>query len=94
MGRERSIGVSVRTCIYFPDNKNRALPEAEDIEKRQQEYTQEPNKKDLYDPDNHDGVITHLEPGILEWKVKWVLGSITMNKASEVMEFQLSSFKS
>ena len=46
------------------------------------------------DPDNHDGVITHLEPDILEWEVKWALGSITMNKASEVMEFQLSYFKS
>ena len=83
MGRESlSLKVSVRTCIYFSDNKNRALPEAEDIEKRQQEYTQEPYKKDLHDPDHHDGVITHLEPGILEWEVKWALGSITMNKAS------------
>ena len=83
VGRESlSLKVSVRTCIYFSDNKNRALPEAEDIEKRQQEYTQEPYKKDLHDPDHHDGVITHLEPGILEWEVKWALGSITMNKAS------------
>ena len=46
------------------------------------EYTQELYRKDLHDPDNHDGVITHLEPGILEWEVKWALGSITMNKAS------------
>ena len=58
------------------------LTEAEDIKKRWQEYTEELYKKDLYDPDNHDGVITHLEPNILECKVKWALGSITMNKAS------------
>ena len=71
------------------------LTEAEDIEKRRQEYT-ELYKKDLHDPDNQDGVIIHLEPDILEYKVKWALGSITMNKASggEVMEFQLSYFKS
>ena len=59
------------------------LTEAEDIKKRWQEYTEELYKKDLYDPDNHDCVITHLEPDILECKVQWVLGSITMNKASE-----------
>ena len=58
------------------------LTEAEDIKKRWQEYTEELYKKDLHDPDNHDRVITHLEPGILECKVKWALGSITMNKAS------------
>ena len=57
------------------------LTEAEDIKKRQQEYT-ELFKKDLHDPDNHDGVITHLEPDILECEVKWALGSITVNKAS------------
>ena len=51
-------------------------------------------KKDLNDPDNHDGMITHLEPGILECEIKWVLGSITMTKLVEVMEFQLSCFKS
>ena len=51
-------------------------------------------KKDLHNPDNHDGVITHLEPDILECEVKWALGSITTNKLVEVMEFQLSSFKS
>ena len=59
------------------------LKEAEDIKKRWQEYTEELYKKDLYDPDNHNGVITHLEPGILECKVKSALGSITMNKASK-----------
>jgi len=58
------------------------LTEAEDIKKRWQEYTEELYKKDLHDPDNHDGVITHLEPDILECEVKWSLGSITMNKAS------------
>ena len=58
------------------------LPEAEDMKKRWQKYTEEPYKKDLHDPDNHDSVITHLEPDILECKVKWALGSITMNKAS------------
>ena len=58
------------------------LTEAKDIKKRWQEYTEELYKKDLHDPDNHDGMITHLEPDILEYKVKWVLGSITMNKAS------------
>ena len=56
--------------------------EAEDIKKRWQEYTEELYKKDLNDADNHDGVITHLEPDILECEVKWALGSITMNKAS------------
>ena len=58
------------------------LTEAEDIKKRWQEYTEELYKKDLHDPDNHDGVITHLEPDILECEVKWVLESITSNKAS------------
>ena len=65
-------------------NKNRngmKLTEAEDIKKRWQEYT-ELYKKDLHDPDNHDGVIMHLEPDILECEVKWTLGSITINKAS------------
>ena len=60
----------------------RDLTEAEDIKKRWQEYTEELYKKDLHDPDNHDGVITHLEPDILECEVQWALGSITMNKAS------------
>ena len=58
------------------------LKETEDNKKRWQEYTKELYTKDLYDPDNHDGVIIHLEPDILECKVKWALGSITMNKAS------------
>ena len=67
------------------------LTEAEDIKKRWQEYMEELYKKDLHDPDNHDNVITHLEPDILECKVKRALGNITM---MEVMEFHLSYFKS
>ena len=63
------------------DRNGRDLTEAEDFKKRWQEYT-ELSKKDLLDPDNYDGVITHLEPDILECEVKWALGSITMNKAS------------
>ena len=70
------------------------LREAEDIKKRWQEYTEDLYLKDLNDPDNHDGVFTHLEPYILECEVKWALGSITRTKLVEVMEFQLSSFKS
>ena len=58
------------------------LTEAEDIKKRWQEYTEELYKKDLHNPDNHNGVITHLEPDIMQWKVKWALGNITTNKAS------------
>ena len=59
------------------------LTEAEDIKKRWQEYTEKLCKKDLHDQDNHDGVITHLEPDILECKIKWALGHITTNKTSE-----------
>ena len=70
------------------------LTEAEDIKKRWQEYTEEMYKKDLRDPDNHDGLITHLEPDILECRVKWALGSILRTKLVEVMEYQLSYFKS
>ena len=70
------------------------LTKAEDIKKRWQKYTEGLYKKDLHDADNHDGVITHLEPDILECKVKWPQGSITKTKLVEVMEFQLSYFKS
>ena len=63
------------------DRNDLDLTQAEDIEKRWQEYTEELYKKDPHDPDNHDGMITHLEPDILEWEVKWALGSITTNKA-------------
>ena len=65
------------------DRNGMDLAEAEDFEKRWQEYTEELYKKDLHDADNHDGVITHLEPDILECEVKWALGSITKNKVSE-----------
>ena len=61
------------------DRNGMDLTEAEDIKKRWQEYIEELYKKDLYDPDNHDGVLTHLEPDILECEVKWALGSITTN---------------
>ena len=64
------------------DRNGMNLTEAEDIKKRWQEYTEELYKKDLNDPDSHDGVITYLEPDLLECKVKWALGSITTNKAS------------
>ena len=64
------------------DRNGRDLTEAEDINKRWQEYTEELFKKDLHDPHNHDGVITHLEPDILEFEVYWALGSITTNKDS------------
>ena len=72
------------------------LTETEDIKKRWQEYTEELYKEDLRDSDHHEGVITHthLEPDILECEVKWALGSITQTKLVEVMEFQLSYFKS
>ena len=64
------------------DRNGMVLTEAEDIKKRWQEHTEEICKKDLYDPDNHNGMITHLEPDILECEVTWALGNITMNKAS------------
>ena len=70
------------------DRNRRDLTEAEGIKKRWQEYTEELYKKDLHYPDNNDGVITHLEPDILECEVKWALGSITTNRLVEVMEFQ------
>ena len=76
------------------DRNSMDVTEAEDIKKRWQEYTEEMYKKDLHDPDNHDGVITHLESDILECEVKWALGSITTNKARGGEEFQLSYFKS
>ena len=69
------------------------LTEAEDIKKRWQEYTEELYKKDLHNPDNHDGVITHLVSDILEWEVKWALGSITMNKASGGDGIQVKLFQ-
>ena len=76
--------------------KNRSgmdLTEAEDVKKRWQEYPEEWNKKDLHDPDNHDGVIIHLEPDILECEVKWALESITTNKASGSDEIPVELFQ-
>ena len=69
------------------------LTEAEDIKKRWQEYTEELYKKDLHNPDNHDGVINHLEPDILECEVKWALGCITTNKASRGDEIPVEIFQ-
>ena len=76
------------------DRNGMDLTEAADIKKRWQEYTEELYKKYFHDPDNHNGVIIHLEPDILECEIKWALGNITMNKAVVVMEFQLSYFNS
>ena len=90
MGKTRDLFKKIRdTKRTFPakmgtikDRNGMDLTEVEDIKKRWQEYTEKLYKKDIHDPDNHDGVITHLEPDILECKVKCTLGSITMNKAS------------
>ena len=76
------------------DRNGRDLTEVEDIKKKWQEYTEELYKNDLHDPDNHNGMIIHPEPDIRECKVKWALGRITRTKLAEVMEFQLSYFKS
>ena len=76
------------------DRNGMDLTEVENVKKRWQEYTEELYKKDLHDPDNHDGVITHLELDILECKVRWALGNITMNKASEGDGIPVDDFKS
>ena len=76
------------------DRNGMDLTEAEDIKKRWQEYTEDLYKKDLHDQDNHDGVITDLEADILECEVKWALEASLRTKLAEVMEFQLSYFKS
>ena len=75
------------------DRNGMDLTEAEDIKKRWQAYTEELYKKDLHNPDNHNGVITHLEPDILEYEVKWPQEASLQTKLVEVMEFQLSYFK-
>ena len=75
------------------DRNGRDLTEAEDIKKRWQECTEELCKKDFHDPDNHNGVITHLEPDILECEVRWALGSITTNKASGGDEIPVELFQ-
>jgi len=90
MGKTRDLFKKIRNTkgIFhakmgtIKDRNGMDLTQEENIKKRWQEYTEELYKEDLHDPDNHDGVITHLEPDILECKVKWALGSITMNKAS------------
>ena len=90
MGKTRHLFKKIRDAkgtfhakmCTIKDRNRKDLTEVEEIKKRQQEYIEELYKKDLHDPDNHDGVITHLEPDILECKVKWALGSITTNKAS------------
>ena len=76
-------GIFHAKMATIKDRNGMDLTEAEDIKKRCQEYTEELYRKDLHDPDDHNGVITHLEPDILECEVKWALGSITTNKASE-----------
>ena len=101
MGKTRDLFKKIRVTkgtfhakmSLIKDRNGIDLTEAEDIKKRWQEYI-DLAKKDTHDPDNHDGVITDLEPDILECEVKWALGSITTNKAREVMELQLSYFKS
>ena len=92
MGKTRDLFKKIRDTkgtfhvkmALIKDRNGRDLTETEDIKKRWQEYTEELYKKDLHNPDDHDGVITHthLEPDILECEVKWILGSITMNKAN------------
>ena len=87
MGKTRALFKKVTDTFYakmstIKDRNGMDLTEAEDIKKRWQEYTEELYKKDLHDPDNHSGVIIHLEPDILQYEVKWALGSITMNKSS------------
>ena len=102
MGKSRELFKKIRDIegtfhskiSTIKDRNGMDLTEAEGIKKRWQDYTEELYKKDLYDPDNHDGVITHLEPDILDCKVKWALGSITTNKASGGDGNQLSYLKS
>ena len=104
MGKTRDLFKKIRNSkgtFYakmgsIKDRNGKDLTEAEDIKKSRQEYTEELYKKDLHDPDNHDGLITHLEPDILECEVKWALGkkASLRTKLVKVMEFQLSYFKS
>ena len=102
MGKTRDLFKKIRdTKGTFHENMGKIkdrngmdLTEAEDMKKRWQEYTEELYKKDLQDPENHDGVITHLEPDILECEVKWALGTIVMNKASGYDGIPVELFKS
>ena len=90
MGKTRDLTKKIRNTKgtfhakmgTIKDRNSMDLTETEDIKKSWQEYREKLYKKDLHDPDNHDGVITHLQPDILEYEVKWALGNITMNKAS------------
>ena len=100
MGKTRELFNKIDTkgtfCAKMGSIKDRIgmdLTEAEDIKKRWQEYTEELHKKDLHDPDNHDGVITYLEPDMLECEVKWTLGSITTNKAGGGEEIPVELFQ-
>ena len=100
MGKTRDLFKKIRDIkgIFWAkmgsikDRNGMDITEAEDIKTRWQEYTEELYKKDLHNPDNHNGVITNLEPDILECEVKWALGSIIMNKLVKMMEFQLGYF--
>ena len=102
MGKTRDLFKKIRDTkgtfhakmASIKDRNGRDLTEAEDIKKRWQEYTEELYKKDLHDPDNHHGVITHLEPDILECEVKWALEAALRTKLVEVVGFQLSYFNS
>ena len=100
MGKIRDVFKKIRVQgnISCKDSMNKGqngmLTEAEDIKKRWQKYTEELYQKDLHDQDNHESVITDLEPDILECEVKWALESITTTELVEVMEFQLSYFTS
>ena len=102
MGKTRDLFKKIRDTkgtfhtkmSIIKDRNGMDLTEAGDIKKRWQEYTEVLYKQDLHDPDNHGGVITHLEPDILECKVKWALGCIANNVIVEVREFQLSYFMS
>ena len=101
MGKTRNLFKKIRDTkgtfhakmVSIKDRNGMDLTEAKDIKKRCQEYTEELHKKELHDPDNHDGVITHLKPDILECKVKWALGSITTNKASGGDEIPVELFQ-
>ena len=102
MGKTRDLFKKIRDTegtlyakiVSIKDRKGMDLTEAEDTKKKWQEYMGKLYKKDLQDPDNHDGVITHLEPDILECEVKWALGSITTNKASGSDGIPNEQFKS
>ena len=98
MGKTRDLVKKIKIFYVkmgtIKDRNGMDLTEAEDIKKRWQEYTDELYRKGLHDPDNHNGVITHLESDILECEVKWTLGNITRNKLVAVMEFQLSYLES